>query len=157
MPDRNSKAAGESRPSVASELENRKGRAEWPFENVRPGPSTVGTRSMTIRSERFRKHRRPCGQPAVEGGIRRFRPVPPQAGHFERIKATPSDLPFKSTGFATYPVPPQLGQSSGATPSPLRIESIVPDASVKCCADCLALRITNKNVDFDSAVGDLVR
>ena len=58
-----------------------------------------------------------------------FRPLPPQAGHFERIKAMPSDLPFKSTGFATYPVPPQLGQSSGATPSPPRVtEDCRPDA-----------------------------
>ena len=47
-----------------------------------------------------------------------FRPVPAQAGHFERINAIPSDLPFKSKGVATYPVPPQVGQSSGATPLP---------------------------------------
>jgi len=47
------------------------------------------------------QHRRPCGQPAVVGGIGCFRPVPLQAGHFKRINATPSDLPFKSTGFAT--------------------------------------------------------
>jgi hypothetical protein len=73
---------------------------------------------MTVRFRTFRKHRRPCGQPAVVGGIGCFRPVPLQAGHFERINATPSDLPFKSTGFATYPVPPQFGQSSGATPLP---------------------------------------
>ena len=73
---------------------------------------------MTARFRTFRKHRRPCGQPAVEGGIERFWPVPAQAGHFKRMNATPSDLPFKSTGFATYPVPPQLGQSSGATPLP---------------------------------------
>jgi hypothetical protein len=48
----------------------------------------------------------------------RFRPLPPQAGHFKRINAMPSDLPFKSTGCATYPLPPQFGQSSGATPYP---------------------------------------
>ncbi len=48
----------------------------------------------------------------------RFRPVPPQAGHFKRINATPSDLPFKSTGFATNPLPPQFGQFSGSTPFP---------------------------------------
>jgi len=73
---------------------------------------------MTARFRTFRKHRRPCGQPAVVGGMVCFRPVPPQAGHFRRINATPSDLPFKSTGFATYPLPPQFGQSSGATPLP---------------------------------------
>jgi hypothetical protein len=73
---------------------------------------------MTARFRTFRKHRGPCGQPAVVGGIGCFRPVPLQAGHFKRINATPSDLPFKSTGFATYPVPPQFGQSSGATPLP---------------------------------------
>ena len=66
---------------------------------------------MTVRFRTFRKHRRPCGQPAVVGEIGRFRPLPPQAGHFIRINATPSDLPFKSTGFATYPEPPQFGQS----------------------------------------------
>ena len=47
-----------------------------------------------------------------------FRPVPPQTGHLERINATPSTLPFRSTGFATYPLPPQFEQSSGATPFP---------------------------------------
>jgi hypothetical protein len=73
---------------------------------------------MTARFRTFRKHRRPCGQPAVVGGIECFRPVPPQAGHLEWINATPSDLPFKSTGFATYPVPPQFGQSSETTPLP---------------------------------------
>jgi hypothetical protein len=66
----------------------------------------------------FRKHHRPCGQPAVEGGIERFRPLPAQAGHFMRINATPSDLPLTSTGLATYPVPPQRGQSFGFTPPP---------------------------------------
>jgi hypothetical protein len=35
------------------------------------------------------------------------------------MNAMPSDFPFKSTGFATYPVPPQVGQSFGLTPSPL--------------------------------------
>jgi hypothetical protein len=60
------------------------------------------------------------------GGIGRFRPVPPHAGHFDRIKATPSDLPFKSTGFATYPVPPQFGQSFGLTPLPLSVEAYSP-------------------------------
>ena len=75
----------------------------------------------------------------------RFRPVPPQAGHFRRIKATPSDLPFKSTGFATYPLPPQFGQSSGATPLPLSVEGIVYEARAKFAKECFALRITNKN------------
>jgi hypothetical protein len=73
---------------------------------------------MTVRFRTFRKHRRPCGQPTVVGGIERCRPVPPQAGHFWWINATPSDLPFKSTGFAMYPVPPQFGQSFGITPLP---------------------------------------
>jgi hypothetical protein len=73
---------------------------------------------MTARFRTFRKHRQPCGQPAVVGGIGRFRPVPPQAGHCRRINATPSDLPFKSTGFVTYPLPPQFRQSSGVTPFP---------------------------------------
>jgi hypothetical protein len=111
---------------------------------VRSGPSTVGREVRRSGSERFRKHRRPCGQPAVEGEIGRFRPVPPQAGHCKRIKATPSDLPFKSTGFATYPLPPQLGQSLGATPLPPQVEDIVHDASTKFSAECFALRITNK-------------
>jgi hypothetical protein len=85
---------------------------------------------VTVRFRTFRKHRRPCGQPAVVGEIGRFRPVPPQAGHFIRINATPSDFPFKSTGFATYPEPPQFGQSSGATPSPPRVtEDCRPEAS----------------------------
>ena len=73
---------------------------------------------MTARFRTFRKHRRPCGQPAAVGGIGRFRPVPPQTGHFKRINATPSALPFKSTGFATYPVPLQFEQSSESTPLP---------------------------------------
>jgi hypothetical protein len=100
---------------------------------------------MTVRFRTFRKHRRPCGQPAVVGGIGCFRPVPLQAGHFKRINATPSDLPFKSTGFATYPVPPQFGQSSGATPLPLSVKRIVHDGSTKFARDRFALRITNKN------------
>jgi hypothetical protein len=67
---------------------------------------------------RFRKHHRPCGQPAVEGGCEFFFPVPAQVGHFIRINATPSDLPLMSTGLATYPVPPQRGQSVGVTLPP---------------------------------------
>jgi hypothetical protein len=81
---------------------------------------------VTVRFRTFRKHRRPCGQPAVVGEIGRFRPVPPHAGHFIRINATPSDFPFKSIGFATYPEPPQFGQSSGATPSPPRVTEDCP-------------------------------
>jgi len=73
---------------------------------------------MTVRFRTFRKHRRPCGQPTVVGGIERFRPVPSHAGHFTRKNATPSDLPFKSTGFAINPVPPQFGHSSDLTPLP---------------------------------------
>ena len=64
----------------------------------------------------------------------RFRPVPPQAGHFRRINATPSDLPFKSTGFATYPVPPQFGQSFGATPLPPRVAGIFHDLTTNFAA-----------------------
>jgi hypothetical protein len=60
-----------------------------------------------------RKHHRPCGQPAVEGGIEFFRPLPAQVGHFKRINATPSDLPLMSAGRAIYPVPPQRGQLFG--------------------------------------------
>ena len=52
-------------------------------------------------------------------GVGFLRPLPLQAGHFRRIKATPSDLPLMSTGLAMYPVPPQCGQSFGFTPSPL--------------------------------------
>lgn len=73
-------------------------------------------------------HHRPCGQPAV-GEPERFRPLPPQAGHLIRINATPSDFPFKSTGFATYPVPPHLGHSSGFTPIPLSTPHCVRDQS----------------------------
>ena len=99
---------------------------------------------MTARFRTFRKHRRPCGQPAVVGEIGRFRPVPAQAGHFIRINATPSDLPFKSTGFATYPEPPQFGQSSGATPSPPRVTAIFHEIAVAVTRDRFALRIPNR-------------
>jgi hypothetical protein len=73
---------------------------------------------MTTGPVRFRKHHRPCGQPAVEGGGEFFRSAPAQAGHFKRINATPSDLPLMSTGRAIYPLPPQRGQSFGATHPP---------------------------------------
>jgi len=99
---------------------------------------------MTVRFVRFRKHRRPCGQPAAVGEIGRFRPVPAQAGHLIRIKATPSDFPFKSTGLATYPEPPQFGQSSGATLSPPHVKRIVPDVDTKFAEDCFSLRNPNK-------------
>jgi len=99
---------------------------------------------MTVRFVRFRKHRRPCGQPAAVGEIGRFRPVPAQAGHLIRIKATPSDFPFKSTGLATYPEPPQFGQSSGATLSPPRVKRIVPDVDAKFTEECFPLRNPNK-------------
>ena len=105
------------------------------------------TGSITARFRTFRKHRRPCGQPAVVGEIGRFRPEPPQAGHLIRINATPSDLPFKSTGFATYPVPPQFGQSSGLTPIPLSVIGIVHEFGPKFSAGCIALRIANKSFD----------
>jgi hypothetical protein len=92
----------------------------------------------------FRKHRRPCGQPAVSGEIARFRPVPPQAGHLIWINAMPSVLPFSSTGFATYPEPPHFGQSSGATPLPLIIEQIFYDFGRNRAEDSFALRKPNK-------------
>ena len=76
---------------------------------------------MTVRFRTFRKHRRPCGQPAAFGGIGRFRPVPRQVGHLFWINATPSFLPFSSTGFAMYPEPPHFGHFSGATPLPLSV------------------------------------
>jgi hypothetical protein len=66
-----------------------------------------------VRARTFRSHRGLCGQPAGLVGVARFRPVPPHAGHLTRINAMPSDLPLMSTGFATYPVPPQSGQLSG--------------------------------------------
>jgi hypothetical protein len=70
--------------------------------------------------------------------------VPPQAGHFVRIKATPSDLPFKFTGFAIYPVPPQFGQSSGSTPLPLSVRGIFYETEARSLKDCFVLRKTNK-------------
>jgi hypothetical protein len=60
------------------------------------------------------------------------------------MNATPSDLPFKSTGFAINPVPPQFGQSSGFTPLPLSVERIFPDSGAEILAKWFALRITNK-------------
>jgi hypothetical protein len=71
---------------------------------------------------RLRKHRRPCGQPEVDG-VGFLRPLPLQAGHFSQINATPSDLPLMSTGLAMYPVPPQCGQSFGFTPFPLNYQN----------------------------------
>jgi hypothetical protein len=62
-----------------------------------------------------------------------------------RINATPSDLPFKSTGFATYPVPPQFGQLSGATPLPLSVKGILTHLFIRFAEKYFALRITNKN------------
>ena len=85
-----------------------------------------------------------CGQLAVEGGIGGVRPVPAQAGHFKRINATPSDLPFMSSGFATNPVPPQFGQSFGLNLPP-SVASIVRHPPGKFGKEYLPLRITNKN------------
>jgi hypothetical protein len=67
-----------------------------------------------VRARTFSSHPGLCGQPAGVGGVARFRPLPPHAGHLTRINATPSDLPLMSTGFARYPVPPQSGQLSGS-------------------------------------------
>jgi hypothetical protein len=62
-----------------------------------------------------------------------------------RINATPSDLPFKSTGFATYPLPPQFGQSFELTPLPLSVRSIFLDTTENFATKCFVLRIPNKN------------
>ncbi len=86
--------------------------------NVEPGRHLRAENHDDSGLERFRKHHRPCGQPAVLGGVEFFRPLPAQAGHFIRINATPSDFPLMSTGLATYPVPPQRGQSFGSTHPP---------------------------------------
>ena len=86
---------------------------------MRPGPPLQGGEARDGRARTFSQDYRPCGQPVAEGGSGRLRPVPPQAGHFKRMNAMPSDFPFRSTGFATYPVPPQFGQSFGITPLPL--------------------------------------
>ena len=75
----------------------------------------------------------------------------PPTEHFQRISTTPAYLPFKSTSFATYPVPPQFGKSSGSTRLHLRIESIVHDAKAKFSRDALLLRITNKNSRFSAS------
>jgi hypothetical protein len=87
-------------------------------ETSGPGIAISGRERDAPGTYVFRKHHRPCGQPAVEGGIELFRPLPAQAGHFMRINATPSDFPLMSTGLATYPVPPQRGQSFGSTLPP---------------------------------------
>ena len=81
---------------------------------------------LTSGPVRFRKHHRPCGQPAVVGGIESIRPLPAQAGHFTRINAMPSDLPLTSTDWAMYPVPPQRGQLFGSTPPPRLPRSLSP-------------------------------
>ena len=118
--------------------------------NVRPEPSLRAGKRVTAGLVRFRKHCWPCGQPAVEGGSGRFRPVPPQAGHFKRMNAMPSDFPFKSTGFATYPVPPQLGQSFGLTPlPPSLVAEILPEECADCAVNVSVLRITNKSPGVD--------
>ena len=67
-----------------------------------------------VRARTSSSHHGLCGQPAGLVGVARFRPLPPHAGHLTRINAMPSDLPLMSTGFATYPVPPQSGQLSGS-------------------------------------------
>jgi hypothetical protein len=67
-----------------------------------------------VRARTSNSHHGLCGQLAGLVGVARFRPLPPHAGHLTRINATPSDLPLMSTGFATYPVPPQSGQLSGS-------------------------------------------
>jgi hypothetical protein len=71
--------------------------------------------------------------------------VPEQVGQVERINATPSDLPFKSTGFATYPVPPQLGQRSEFTPLPPQVDEIVYEECEEIATKLFPLRNANKN------------
>jgi hypothetical protein len=100
----------------------------------------TGLRSGPVR---FRKHHRPCGQPAVEGGIESFRPLPAQAGHFTRINAMPSDLPLTSTDWAMYPVPPQRGQLFGSTPPPQLPRSLSP-IRVRDATKLILLRKPNK-------------
>src|ERR1039457_2865129 len=117
--------------------------------NVRPG-SSLHSGSVTPRARTFRKHHRPCGQPAVEGGTEFLRPLPAQAGHFKRINATPSDLPLMSTGLATYPVPPQRGQSFGSTHPPQLLRSL-PPIHVRRATKLILLRNTNT---FGSALAN---
>jgi len=98
----------------------------------------------TVRARTFSSHHGLCGQPAGLGGVARFRPLPPHAGHLTRINAMPSDLPLMSTGFATYPVPPQSGQLSGSiAPS---CGWIFNDLSLKAATNSFTLRITNKTL-----------
>ena len=97
-----------------------------------------------VRARTFSSHHRLCGQPAGLVGVGRFRPLPPHAGHLRRINAMPSDLPLMSTGFATYPVPPQSGQLSGSiAPS---CGWIFNDLSLKAATNWFTLRITNKTL-----------
>jgi hypothetical protein len=86
---------------------------------------------MTPGLARFRKHHRPCGQPAVVGDAEFFRPLPAQVGHFKRVNATPSDLPLISTGLATYPVPPQRGQLFGSI-LPLSCKEFFTNLDLQC-------------------------
>jgi hypothetical protein len=62
------------------------------------------------------------------------------------MKATPSDLPFMSTGFATYPVPQQFGQSFGFTSSPLIGWKDCPRRMGK--ARCKRFRVTKHEQEF---------
>ena len=50
-----------------------------------------------------------------------------------------------STGFATYPVPPQFGQSFGLARLPLMVGKIFLEDSPKRAVNVFLLRITNKN------------
>jgi hypothetical protein len=71
-------------------------------------------------------------------------PLPAQTGHFTRIKATPSDLPFMSIGFSKYPVPLHRRQASGFNPFPLGIVGILYDCPSKFIEKRFSLRIPNK-------------
>ena len=122
-------ASGRADPIGAQAQRMREWRQENPatWEGKRPARTVDRwTGSVTARFRTFRKHRRPCGQPAVVGEIGCFRPEPPQAGHLERINATPSNFPFKSTGFATYPARRSSGQSSGPLLLPLVLGKFSP-------------------------------
>jgi hypothetical protein len=112
--------------------------------NFEKRPARIATHGGSVAPGlvRFRKHHRPCGQPAVEGGFEFLRPLPAQVGHFKRINAMPSDLPLMSTGRAMYPVPPQRGQSFGSTDPPQLLMSFSSNRAGS-TTDLILLRNTN--------------
>jgi hypothetical protein len=72
------------------------------------------------------------------------------------MNAMPSDFPFMSTGFATYPVPPQFGQSFGLTPLPLIVEEILHDEQANVAANFLVLRNANKDLRYATRKGEKI-